>query len=91
MSDEQTVAVTGLDGSFCSPACKGTTCPSDKPAGASATPTCALNSPQGDKYCALICSPSLPILDQKAADAQCGTNASCKSVQLGLGICTYDD
>ena len=35
------------------------------------------------RYCALICSPS-------SNDAQCGTNASCKSIQ-GTGLCTYDD
>ena len=29
--------------------------------------------------------------DQKAADDQCGENASCKSVQMGIGLCTYDD
>merc|ERR1712087_218529 len=34
-----------------------------------------------------VCSPTMPILDQKAADAQCGANASCKDVQLGIGIC----
>ena len=56
-----------------------------------ATPQCALQSSSGgDKRCALLCSPSLPIRDQKAADAQCGTNASCKAIQ-GNGICTYDD
>ena len=54
---------------------------------------CALQDPSHplQKFCALICAPSLPILDQKAADAQCGANASCKSVQLGVGVCTYDD
>ena len=36
------------------------------------------------RYCALICSPS-------ANDDQCGTNASCKSVQASVGLCTYDD
>merc|ERR1712072_1557581 len=49
-----------------------------------AAPQCALqDSSSGDKYCALICSPS-------SNDAQCGTNASCKSIQ-GTGLCTYDD
>ena len=43
------------------------------------------------KFCALICSPSLPILDQKAADSQCGENASCKEAGTGVGLCTYDD
>ena len=30
-------------------------------------------------------------LGRQVALAQCGANASCKSVQLGIGICTYDD
>ena len=54
---------------------------------------CALKSASSkfSKFCALICSPSLPILDQKAADSQCGENASCKEAGTGVGICTYDD
>merc|ERR1711871_1598964 len=36
-------------------------------------------------------SPSLPIRDQKLADAACGgSNLSCKPIS-GTGICTYDD
>merc|ERR1712054_728054 len=59
-------------------------CRSDVPAGVTAAPTCALqDSSTQKKYCALICSPS-------SNDAQCGTNASCKSIQ-GTGLCTYDD
>ena len=83
----------GRAGDFCTPKCSlFKACPTDVPAGVTVAPQCALpNSSTGDKYCALICSPSLPILDQKAADAQCGDNASCKSVQLGVGVCTYDD
>ena len=62
------------------------------PTGVTAAPQCALqDSASNQKYCALICSPTAKIVDQKAADAQCGTNASCKSLQLGVGICTYDD
>ena len=64
----------------------------DGGAGVTARPQCALqDSSTGKKYCALICSPTAFIADQKAADAQCGANASCKSVQLGVGVCTYDD
>jgi hypothetical protein len=67
----------------CSPKCSGTTCPTDVPAGVTARPLCALqDASSGAKYCALICSPG--------NDAQCGTNASCKSIQ-SVGICTYDD
>jgi hypothetical protein len=93
-SDEAEVTISGVGGDFCSPKCGlFKACPTDIPAGVTATPTCALQDPSHplQKFCALICAPSLPILDQKAADAQCGANASCKSVQLGVGVCTYDD
>jgi len=93
MSDETQVSIQGVTGDFCSPKCSFfKPCPTDVPSGVTARPQCALqDSSSGSKYCALICSPSLPILDQKAADDQCGANASCKSVQLGVGLCTYDD
>lgn len=89
-SDEQAVQVQGVTGDFCSPKCTGSTCPTDIPAGVTAKPQCALQTPTGGKYCALICSPSLPITNQRVADAQCGTNASCKPIS-GVGLCTYDD
>jgi hypothetical protein len=61
----------------------GIFCPSDVPTGVTAKPQCALqDSSSGSKYCALICAPG--------NDAQCGTTASCKSIQ-SVGICTYDD
>ena len=93
LSDEVEITIQGVTGDFCTPKCSLLkACPTDVPAGVTAGPQCALqDSSTGDKYCALICSPSLPIADQKAADAQCGTNASCKSVQMGVGLCTYDD
>ena len=92
MSDEVEITIQGVTGDFCTPKCSlFKACPTDVPAGVTARPQCALqDASTGDKYCALICSPTLPILDQKAADAQCGTNASCKSVQMGVGVCTYD-
>jgi C1A family cysteine protease len=93
-TDEIEVTITGVSGDFCTPKCSlFKPCPKDVPTGVTAQPQCALqdaSAPQ-NKYCALICSPTLPIVDQKAADAQCGTNASCKSLQLGIGLCTYDD
>lgn len=90
-SDEQAVQVQGVAGDFCSPPCKVLgTCPKDIPTGVTAKPECALQTSTGAKYCALICSPALPIVDQKVADAQCGTNASCKAIS-GVGLCTYDD
>lgn len=89
-SDEQAVQVQGVAGDFCSPKCTNGKCPTDVPAGATAKPQCALQDPSGNKYCALICSPSLPIANQMVADAQCGINASCKPIS-GVGLCTYDD
>ena len=93
-SDEVSIQITGVKGDACVPKCTTSACPTDKPAGVTATPQCALQSSTGDKYCALICSPSAEALSfpafKKAADAQCGTNASCKAIQT-VGICTYDD
>jgi len=90
-SDEQAVQVQGLQGDFCSPQCSSSgACPKDIPTGITAKPECALQTTTGGKFCALICSPSLPIKNQMVADAQCGENASCKAVS-GVGLCTYND
>jgi len=92
-SDETEVSIQGVTGDYCAPKCGFfKACPTDVPTGVSAAPQCALqDSASNQKYCALICSPTAKIADQKAADAQCGTNASCKSLQMGVGLCTYDD
>merc|ERR1711988_1061333 len=84
-SDEQSVQVQGVPGDFCSPACKGSSCPTDMPQGDTATPTCALQTPTGAKYCALICTPSA--FASNGANGECGTG-TCQSIQ-GTGICTY--
>merc|ERR1712196_748333 len=76
-SDEQAVQVQGVSGDFCSPKCTSGACPSDKPDGDSATPQCALQTTGGDKYCALICTPS-----------EVSFNGTCQSTQ-GVGLCTY--
>ena len=52
------------------------------PAGVTASPQCALQDQSGNKYCVLLCTPSVE-------DDQCGENASCKPIQ-GQGVCTYD-
>lgn len=86
LTGETAVQIQGLGGDFCSPICSGplkSTCPTDKPKGVTAAPECALrNQATGEGYCALVCIPG--------AANQCG-KATCKNVQLGLGICTYDD
>jgi len=93
LTDEVEITIEGIAGDACSPSCSLLkSCPTDVPTGVTAEPQCALqDSTTNAKYCALICSPFAKIADQKAADAQCGTNASCKSIQLGIGLCTYDD
>jgi hypothetical protein len=81
-SDEQAIQIQGVSGDFCTPKCDASgSCPTDVPSGVTAAPTCALQDQSGNKYCALICSPS--------ENDSCGT-ATCKSIQ-GTGICTYDD
>jgi len=93
-TDEIEITVQGIQGDMCSPKCGFfKRCPTDVPSGVTAAPQCALSdSSSGQKYCALICAPTVAdlIANQKAADAMCGTNASCKPIQ-GTGICTYDD
>lgn len=78
-ADEQPVQVQGVSGDFCSPQCKGTTCPTDPPSASDAKPTCALTGPSG-KFCALVCTPG--------EDGACPTGASCQPIQ-GSGLCTY--
>tara|TARA_B110001452_G_C15191986_1_gene413867 strand:+ start:53 stop:1399 length:1347 start_codon:yes stop_codon:yes gene_type:complete len=91
-TDETQVSIQGVTGDFCAPKCSlFKACPTDLPTGVTAAPQCAISDASTkQKYCALICSPTSFIADQKAADAQCGENASCKSIQT-VGICTYDD
>jgi hypothetical protein len=83
-ADEEAIQISGVAGDFCTPQCVGTTCPSDVPAGVTATPTCALQDTSGNKFCALMCNPA------QTPDHECGTKASCKAIS-GVGICTYDD
>lgn len=85
MADEQSVQIQGVQGDVCTPSCSlFKKCPTDVPSGVTVTPQCALqDASTHKKYCALICKPS-------ADDTQCGA-ATCKEVQAGLGICTYND
>merc|ERR1712022_91658 len=92
LSDEQSIQIQGISGDFCTPKCTGilkTKCPTDVPTGVTAKPQCALRDQSGNKYCALICSPSTDEASLRAGDSACGT-ATCKSIQ-GVGLCTYDD
>ena len=91
--DETQTRIQGVAGGLCTPRCTlFTPCPTDTPPGVTAQPQCALEDARSlQKYCALLCSTTLPILYQRGADAQCGEKASCKAVQAGVGLCTYDD
>ena len=86
-SDEISVQITGITGDICTPPCAGTTCPTDVPAGVTATPVCALKDPTGKQYCILECTPSENKAD--GTNDACGA-ATCKAIQ-GVGVCTYDD
>ena len=89
LSDEVNITIQDIPGAFCTPSCSTMKkCPTDMPAGFTAEPQCALQSSAGKKYCALMCSPSLPIKDQLAADESCGPNSVCQPIQ-SLGLCTY--
>merc|ERR1712054_545854 len=92
LSDEVGIQIQGVKGDFCTPKCTGLlkmSCPQDVPSGVTAKPQCALKDQSGDKYCALICSPSTDEESLRAGDAACG-KATCKAIQ-GVGVCTYDD
>ncbi|KAL7576581.1 hypothetical protein ACA910_018072 [Epithemia clementina (nom. ined.)] len=49
----------GIDGQFCAPKCDAATdaCSKDVPEGVTGSPLCALQSPTGDKFCAILCLP----------------------------------
>merc|ERR1712151_1018659 len=76
--DEVALQVQGISGVTCSPSCTSSPCPTDVPAGTTATPKCMLKDPStGDQYCALSCF-----------IAGCPPGASCKHAGLA-GICMY--
>mmetsp|Transcript_25921 Transcript_25921/g.42491 ORF Transcript_25921/g.42491 Transcript_25921/m.42491 type:complete len:167 (+) Transcript_25921:132-632(+) len=90
MSDEKAVRIMGIDGTFCSPSCATSPCPTDVPDGVTATPMCALQSPTGDKYCAILCKPSSFLRGAEVNGGECGP-MDCVSIPgaAGMGICVY--
>jgi len=84
LNDELKNVVGGVDGYFCSAACRGPDlkwCPPDIPAGIAAKPSCMIRDPVGFGYhCALGCS----------SDADCDTGATCTTAfGPGFGFCVY--
>ena len=90
-ADEVEVSIQGVGGEVCAPSCSlFSPCPTDTPSGVVAQPQCALqDASSGKSYCVLICAPTDDEFELRAGDAQCATDASCKSIS-GVGICTYD-
>lgn len=86
LPDEIKAKINGLSGDLCLPACgaDGVSCPQDKPEGVTASPACVIDGPNGEKFCALVCTPADDF------DGQCGKKASCKAATKE-GLCTYDD
>jgi len=81
-SDEEAIQITGIQGSYCAPSCSSTTaCPTDVPAGTTATPECVVETAGSSSptLCALICDPS---------SGGCPSGSTCKPIQ-GVGVCTY--
>lgn len=82
-SDEVAIQIQGVDGDICVPKCDVLgRCPS-APDGVDATAQCALQTSEGDRYCALTC--------QFGQTCDPSANLTCKKVQLLMGLCTYDD
>jgi hypothetical protein len=83
LADEHAAVFTGVTGAICAPPCEfGAACPTDVPAGVTATPTCSKSS-----VCVLVCSPPT------FYNTQCADGASCRSTPDPDvdGICTYND
>ena len=90
---EEKIQITGLKGDFCSPKCSASSpCPTDLPAGTTAKPQCALQTPggTGPSQCALICKSNDPFgLMTMLDDLACPAKASCKPIST-TALCTYD-
>ena len=84
-SGEVNITITGIPGSICTPRCdEQGQCPTDLCQGVTATPTCALQDQQGNKYCALICNPGAGKPDKCATDE----HMACHAIS-GTGVCTW--
>lgn len=85
-ADEILIQIEGVPGISCEPRCTTADMDCNYPTppsmDSSVTQQCALQSPDGGDFCALICNP----FDE---DDGCPDGASCRTV-LTTGICTYD-
>ena len=63
------IQIQGIAGTICAPECTDAPCPTDVCEG-TAQPQCALSSPQGQKFCALVCSPDTQFKNLRAGDAR---------------------
>ena len=75
--------ITGATGDTCMPKCADGTCPTDYPAGDTATGQCVVKDPSGNKYCILVC--------KGMGTGTCPDGATCSDVSSapGVGICLY--
>eukprot|EP00543_Licmophora_paradoxa_P006284 CAMPEP_0202448324 /NCGR_PEP_ID=MMETSP1360-20130828/7149_1 /ASSEMBLY_ACC=CAM_ASM_000848 /TAXON_ID=515479 /ORGANISM="Licmophora paradoxa, Strain CCMP2313" /LENGTH=159 /DNA_ID=CAMNT_0049065845 /DNA_START=39 /DNA_END=518 /DNA_ORIENTATION=- len=100
MADETPFQIQGVPGMICAPQCTTDQCPDDVPPGTTAKPTCALQTPTGDQFCALMCTPSGSSSSSSSSsrsneklrgsgDGECG-DATCQEIQ-GVGLCTWDE
>jgi cathepsin L len=80
---ESAVHIQGMNGAFCAPPCDSqNNCPAP-PSNTKAQPQCALQSPQGDHFCALLCHPQVK--------GECPANSNCEAVPgaNGVGLCLF--
>merc|ERR1712238_177372 len=82
-ADELAVRMSNVVGTFCSSSCATHPCPTDVPVGVKMAPQCALQSPTGEKFCAILCNPAdngLP----------CGSVMHCATIPGSpQGVCDY--
>merc|ERR1712139_92218 len=80
-SDETEAQVQGTSGSVCAPKCDASgSCPTDTPAGTTASPKCLLQDQSGNQYCALKCG---------RLAGQCPPEATFANVGFLVSICVY--
>merc|ERR1712238_66830 len=73
-ADELAVRMSNVEGTFCSSSCAKHPCPTDVPVGVKLEPQCALQSPTGEKYCAILCNPA------DAEGLPCGPVMQCATI-----------